>query len=384
MMSAPIYFDYAAATPLDERVFDAMRPYFSDRFFNPSAAYQAARSVRTELDEARHRLAIEIGAKRDEIVLTAGATESVNLAFLGLLSLEDHAVIGATEHAAVRDVAAMFDCTIAPSTSTGFITPEAIRKAVRDDTVLVSVTAADSELGTVQPLAKIGATVREIRHDRQARGIATPLYLHSDASQAAGALDLHVARLGVDLLSLNAAKSYGPKQVGLLWSRSDIQLQPLIRGGGQERGLRSGTENVAGAIGFARALEIAQSKRHAEAERVRKLRDRLQDGLTQLLPELIVNGSPKKRLPGHLNISLPGLDAERVVFHLDAKGLMLATGAACAANKGTRSTVLEATGMSPEAADGSLRISLGRYTTDAEIDRAIPMIADAIRTEKAL
>lgn len=383
-MSTPIYLDYAAATPLDERVFAAMRPYFFGHFHNPSAAYQAARQVRTALDEARHQLAIEIGGKRDEVILTAGATESINLAFNGVLEAGDHVVIGATEHAAVRAVALCYDHATAAATTRGIITPEAVKAAVTDATKLISITAADSELGTIQPLSKIAAVVETIRRDRLLRNIETPLYLHSDASQAAGVVDMHVARLGVDLLTLNAAKCYGPKQVGLLWAAAHIRLKPLIHGGGQERGLRSGTENVAGAIGFAMALHIAQKQRHSESDRLRTLRDDLEKRLRTDIPGLVINGSSKKRLPGHLNISLEGLDAERVVFHLDARGVQVATGAACAANKGTRSPVLEAVGMSDSLADGSLRLSLGRQTTAADIEAAAMLIAEAIRTEAAL
>lgn len=383
-MSTPIYLDYAAATPLDERVFRAMQPYFAEHFYNPSAAYSAARQVRVALDDARHTLAIEIGGKRDEVVLTAGATESVNLAFRGILAEGDHVVIGATEHPAVRAVASQFNVSTAASDAKGVVSPEAVAACITDATRLVSITAADSELGTLQPLSKIAQVIERIRHDRRERGITTPLLLHSDASQAAGVIDLHVARLGVDLLTLNAAKCYGPKQVGLLWTASHVALKPLIYGGGQERGLRSGTENVAGAIGFAMALHLAQKRRHSDGERMRALRDRLQTKLCAALPELVVNGSKKKRLPGHLNVSLDGLDAERVVFHLDSLGVQVATGAACAANKGTRSAVLEAVGMSETLADGSLRFSLGRHTTDEEIDRAAPLIIEAIKTEAAL
>lgn len=383
-MSAPIYLDYAAATPLDERVFRAMQPYFTEQFYNPSAAYSAAREVRVALDEARHSLAIEIGGKRDEVVLTAGATESVNLAFRGILDEGDHVVIGATEHQAVRAVASQFMFSVASSDGKGMITPESVVACITDTTKLVSVTAADSELGTIQPLSNIAESIEVIRQDRRKRGITTPLYFHSDASQAAGVIDLHVARLGVDLLTLNAAKCYGPKQVGLLWAASHISLKPLIFGGGQERGLRSGTENVAGAIGFAMALHIAGKQRHGEGERVRQLRDSLQTILVEGVPDLVVNGSKKKRLPGHLNISLEGLDAERVVFHLDASGVQVATGAACAANKGTRSHVLEAVGMSDSLADGSLRFSLGRQTTVEDIERAAPLIINAIKAEAAL
>lgn len=383
-MSTPIYLDYAAATPLDERVFAVMQPYLAERFYNPSAAYEAARQVRVALDDARHQLAIEIGAKRDEVVLAAGATESVNLAFRGILHDGDHVVIGATEHPAVRAIASQYDHAYAPSNAKGIITPEAVEAVVNDRTALVSITAADSELGTIQPLSKIAEVIERIRRDRRARGIQRPLYLHSDASQAAGVIDLHVSRLGVDMLTLNAAKCYGPKQVGLLWCASHIRLQPLIHGGGQERGLRSGTENVAGIIGFAAALHIAQKHRHVEGDRVRALRDALQQELTAAVPGLVVNGSSKKRLPGHLNVSLEGLDAERVVFHLDSQGVLVATGAACAANKGTRSAVLEAVGMSEALADGSLRFSLGRQTTTQDIQRAVPLIVEAIRAEAAL
>ncbi len=383
-MSTPIYLDYAAATPLDERVFDAMRPYFSEEFYNPSAAYMKAREVRAALEDARHSLAMTIGGKRDEVVLTAGATESINIAFRGLLEPGDHVVIGATEHPAVRSVAHAFDCSEAAATAKGIITPEAVKAAITDQTKLVSVTAADSELGTIQLLPKIAEVVTMVRADRRSRGVSQPLYFHSDASQAAGAIDLHVARLGVDLLTLNAAKCYGPKQVGLLWAASHVRLKPFLLGGGQERGLRSGTENVAGAVGFAFALASVQKKRHTEGVRLRKMRDTLQRALAAELPALVINGSEKKRLPGYLHVSMPGLDAERVIFNLDAKGVMIATGAACAANKGTRSSVLEAVGMDEAYADGSLRISLGHQIALEDIDRVIPLIVAAIRTESAL
>jgi cysteine desulfurase len=383
-MSTPIYLDYAAATPLDERVFATMQPYLTEQFYNPSAAYSAARDVRAALDEARHTLATTIGGKRDEIVLTAGATESVNLAFRGLLEPGDHVVVGATEHPAVRAIANQYDVSVAASDPRGSIKPEAVEAVITDKTKLVSIAAADSELGTVQQLSKISELIERVRRDRRARGIAQPLYFHSDASQAAGVIDLHVARLGVDLLTLNAAKCYGPKQVGLLWASAHVPLKPFIFGGGQERGLRSGTENVAGAVGFATALHGAQKHRHGESDRVRRLRDRLQAKLLEALPELVVNGSAKKRLPGHLHISLDGLDAERVVFHLDNFGVQVATGAACAANKGTRSAVLEAVGMIESLADGSLRLSLGRQTTEADVDQAAELIVEAITKERAL
>lgn len=381
-MAGIIYLDHAAATPLDERVFAAMRPFFTDQFYNPSAAYQPAREVRAAYEGARHRLAMAIGASRDEIILTAGATESINIAFHGVLNNGGHVVIGATEHAAVRGAAGAFDFSMAETTEKGIITPESVVHAIRDDTRLVSVALAESELGTVQKLRDIAAIIHETREKRLASGNSTPIYLHTDASQAAGLLDVNVARLGVDLLTLNAGKVYGPKQVGLLWTRRGIILEPFIRGGGQERALRSGTENVAGAVGFAAAIELARDMRHDEIKRLTTLRDSLEKQLLEAIPDMVVNGQPKRRLPSHLHVSVPGLDAERVVFALEERGILVATGAACAANKGTRSAVLTAIGLSDELADGSLRFTLGHLSNQENIASAAIAIIEVIGQER--
>ncbi len=361
-----------------------MEPYFAGQFYNPSAAYQASRNVKAAYEDARHRLAMTIGAAKEEIIVTAGATESINIAFHGVLQPGDHVVIGATEHAAVRGAAEGFECATALSDKRGMISPEAVKAVLTGKTKLVSIILADSELGTVQKLRDIAAVIHEERASRLAHGNTQPIYLHSDASQGAGALDINVARLGVDMLTLNAGKVYGPKQVGLLYVRSGIVLAPLIRGGGQERGVRSGTENVAGTIGFAHALKLAQAERHEENERLSGLRTQLLNGLTAGLEDLVVNGHPKRHLPGYLNISLPGVDAERVVFALDSAGIQVATGAACAANKGTRSKVLEAIGLDEPAADGSLRMSLGHLNTPGQIERVIPIIIGTINRERNL
>ncbi len=383
-MSREIYLDYAAATPLDKRVFLAMEPYLSAHFYNPSSSYSPAREVKRDYDAAKHSIAQLIGAKRDELIMTAGATESINLAFHGVLQPDDNVVIGAIEHPSVYAVAAGYQFSLAKSTTKGVITPEAVSAAVKDTTKLVSITAADSEIGVVQSLGDIARELEKIRDSRRRRGINTPLYFHTDASQAVGMIDLHVARLGVDMLTLNAAKCYGPKQVGLLWVSSRVKIQPSFRGGGQERGLRSGTENVAGVIGFSVAMRLAVEKRHTNVKKLRELRLRLQNGLTKSLPDMVINGHSKKHLPGIINISHPSVDGERVVMHLDMKGLYCSTGAACAANKGTRSKALEAIGLSPELADGSLRLSLGKYTTEEEIDRAITLITEAVTAERGL
>jgi len=213
------------------------------------------------------------------------------------------------------------------------------------------------------------------------RGDKTPIYLHSDASQGVSQLDVNIARLGVDMLTLNSGKMYGPKQMGLLWAASHVRLNPLIVGGGQERGLRSGTENVAGTIGFARALELATTHRKFESERLAKLRDSLQTALTNAFTDAIVSGHPKHRLAGHLHISFPGLDGERLIFILENRGVLVSTGSACAANKGTRSHVLMAIGMTPEIADGSIRITLGHLSTPENTGLAGNIIIEELKKE---
>ena len=245
----------------------------------------------------------------------------------------------------------------------------------------MSVQLANNELGTIQPLREIADVVRAERNRRAQAGDTTPLYFHSDASQGLGHVDVHVARLGVDALTLNAGKVYGPKQVGCLWVDRFVRLQPLVRGGGQEKGVRSGTENVAGTIGFAYAIEQAMRHMRGEVARLTALRDTLERTLCETFPDAIVSGAQKKRLPGYLHISFPGLDAERLIFSLEMRGVLVATGSACAANKGTRSHVLTAIGLAPEVADGSLRITLGRLTTAETMPAATAILIEVIANE---
>ena len=374
-----LYLDHAAATPMDERVLRAMQPYLTELFFNPSSPYAPALQVRRDYEAAKQVIASRIGAKGDELVMTAGATESINLAFN---SIGGHVVTAAIEHHAVLAAAKRYDHTIVESDERGLVSAGTIKAALRPDTRLVSIALANNELGTVQPLREIAAVIHAEREARRASGNPVPIYLHTDASQGAGQLDVHVARLGVDLLTLNAGKVYGPKQVGLLWASSHVRLNPQIVGGGQERGLRSGTENVAGVIGFAKAMELADDHRKYEAERLRKLRDDLQKKLVAAFDDAIVSGSQKRRLPSHLHISFPGLDAERLVFALEMRGVMVATGSACAANKGTRSHVLTAIHLPPDVADGSLRLTLGHLSTDETIAKAGDIIIEEITRER--
>lgn len=375
-----IYLDYAAATPLDADVLTAMQPYFSDAFYNPSSPYAPAVAVRREYEKAKADIASVIGARSGELTMTAGATESINLAFA---SGNGHVIVSAIEHQSVLAAAARHEYTLVATDHNGRVDPEVIRKAIRPDTWLVSTGLANNEIGTVQPLSKIAAVIADVRQQRRAEGNQTPLYLHSDASQGAGQLDLHVARLGVDMLTLNAAKVYGPKQVGLLYASRTVQLQPQIVGGGQEAGLRSGTENVAGVIGMAHALRRADARRHSEVERLKNLRDKLQSLLVDAFPDAVLSGHPKHKLAGHLHISFPGLDAERLVFGLEARDVLVATGSACAANKGTRSHVLIAIGLEDSVADGSLRLTLGKDTNEQMISQAAEHIIAEVRRESA-
>jgi len=374
-----VYLDHAAATPLDPDVLAAMQPYFSDHFYNPSSPYAPAVTVRREYEAAKATIAGLIGARPGELTMTAGATESVNLAFG---ARPGHIVTTVIEHQAVLAAAARTDHTLVAVDHHGQVDPDAIMQAVRPDTWLISVGLANNEIGTIQPLGKIAAAIARIRTERQAAGNTTPLYLHSDASQGAGQLDLHVTRLGVDMLTLNAAKVYGPKQVGLLYAARSVNLQPQIVGGGQEAGRRSGTENVAGVVGFARALQIADGARKDEVARLSKLRDRLESLLTDAFPDAVVSGHSKHRLSGHLHISFPGVDAERLIFGLETKAIYAATGSACAANKGTRSHVLTAIGLDDATADGSLRLSLGKLNDDDQIARAAQAIIAEVTREK--
>lgn len=373
-----IYLDHAAATPLDPKVLKEMQPFFADAFFNPSAPYAPAIDVRRHYNDAKSKIAQAIGGKADELIITAGATESINLA---ISSIGGHIVTANIEHHSVLETVKKHDHTIIQADEKGVVSTDKIAKSITSKTRLVSIALANNELGTIQPIRDIAEVVKLERKKRLAAGNDTPIYLHSDASQGVGQLDVNVARLGVDMITLNASKIYGPKQVGVLWVSSGVKIQPQILGGGQERGLRSGTENVAGVIGFAKAITLASEHRNYESKRLSGLRDFLQQELEQAFPEAIVSGNQKHRLAGHLHISFPGIDAERVLFALESRGVMVATGSACAANKGTRSHVLTAIGLSPEMADGSLRISLGHLSNEANIRSAAEIIKEEISKE---
>lgn len=373
-----IYLDHAAATPMAPEVFEAMQPFFSGQFYNPSANYMAAQQVRRALDTARADVAAILGARASEIIFTAGGTESDNLAVAGVMQqfADGNVVVSGIEHDAVLAPAAQFDCRIASVNEQGMVDLSDLRAKIDDKTVLVSVMYANNEVGTVQPIRKVAQLVSEIRDERRLAGNATPVYLHTDACQAANYLDLHVARLGVDLMTLNGGKIYGPKQSGILYVSSRVNLGPIIRGGGQERDLRSGTENVAAAIGFACALQLVQASRHDEVVRLAELQSKAFKQVTERLPGAVINGSTKLRLPNNIHLTLPGQDNERLLVELDERGVLAAAGSACSASDEEPSHVLRAMGLTDEQAQASLRFTMGRATTLEDLAALVDVLAE--------
>lgn len=364
---------------MDERVLKSMMPYFMDQYFNPSAAYLPAVQVRADVEEARHTIAKIIGAKSAEIIFTAGATESVNLAMTGV---RGRILTSATEHQSVMNLARQRDGLILPVNKHGQIDLAELEQSITDDIEMVTIGYVNSETGVIADISGIGRVVRTVRESRRQRGVENPLYFHTDASQATGILDLNVARLGVDLMTLNASKCYGPKQVGLLYVRAGVKLSPIIVGGGQENGLRSGTENVPGIIGFAKAMEIAHKTRDSEVKRLKALRQEAIRKLQSELPDVIINQCKNRNSPSIINFSVPNVDGERVLFRLDDRGIMVSTGSACAANKGVRSHVLTAMGLDPVVVDGSIRLSLGRFTTAQELDQALALVIETVNEQR--
>lgn len=377
-----IYLDYAAATPVSKQVRAAMAPFFSDNFFNPSAPYLPAKRVREIYEAAKDQLAHTIGAKGNDLIITAGATESINLAFTAAPA-NSRILILATEHAAVRAAAYR---TSQPVTEIkvnrdGLIDLQDFKNQLRADVSFVSISLANNELGTIQPIAEIAELIRAERQTRLKNQHPLPIFFHSDASQALHLLDINVARLGVDLLTINAAKVYGPKGVGALYCSHDAALQPIVVGGGQERGLRSGTENVPGLIGFAAAAKFAKahlsSNRQKYLELIKILRAELQNA--RVKP--IFLGTSKHQLANFCPVSFPGLDAERLIYLLEDQEIYLATGAACAASKGEKSPVLTAIGLNDSEIAGSLRISLGQANSPEDIHAAATAIVAAVNLE---
>jgi cysteine desulfurase len=371
-----IYLDYAATTPVDRRVLAAMLPYFTEHAGNPSSMHAFGQEARAAVDRARLEVASLLGARPGEIIFTSGATESDNLAVIGVAlarvpqgasGSKGHVITSTIEHHAVHEACHFlqergFEVTMVPVGASGIVDPDDVRRALRPDTALISIMAANNEIGTLQPVAEIGAIARE-------HGVP----FHTDATQWVGALPARVDDLRVDLLSLSGHKRYGPKGVGALYVRTGTPLVPLQRGGGHERGRRGGTENVPGIVGLGAALRIAGAEMDEEIERLTALRDRLIAGALAI-PGVALNGDPVRRLPNNVNLSVDGTDSQSLVIALDLRGVGVSAGSACSSGTLEASHVLTALGVPAERAMSAVRLTLGRPTTAAEVDEALDVL----------
>ena len=367
-----IYLDYAATTPTDPEVARVMLSYQTKVFGNPSSNHSFGLEAREAVEEARSKIAAFIGARSDEIVFTSGGTEADNLALKGIVlsneSRGNHIITTSIEHPAVIETCKYlknlgFRVTYLPVDSHGLVDPDDLRKAVTAKTILVSIMHANNEVGTIEPIADIGQITRE-----------AGIYFHTDAVQTVGHIPVDVNLLGVDLLSISSHKLYGPKGIGVLYARKGIELTPLLHGGGQENKRRSGTENTASIVGFARAIEIITQEMPAEATRLISLRNRLTAGILERIDSVKINGHPLLRLPNNINISIDYIEGEAVMLNLDLEGISVSTGSACSSADHGPSHVILAMGLPREQAYSSLRITLGRWTTEIEIDYALDVL----------
>jgi len=375
-----IYLDHAATTPMDPRVLEAMMPYLGPEYGNPSSIYSIAQRSKIALDEARSDVAEVLGCTPEEIIFTSGGTESDNLAILGVARANSkkgkHIVTTKIEHHAVLHPCEVlekegFKVTYVDVEPNGIVDPAKVKEAVREDTILVSVMYANNEIGTIQPIGKIGRFCKK-------RSIP----FHTDACQAAGTLKMNADRLKVDLLTLNGSKIYGPKGIGVLFVRKGVNIQPLMYGGEQERRIRPGTENVAGIIGLAKALKLAQASREKENVRLSRMRDYLIKGIEDKIPKVILNGDRTERLPNNVNMSILDIEGEALLLRLDMTGVAASSGSACTSGSLDPSHVILALGHSYEIAHGSLRFSLGKDTTKKDLDyvlEVLPKIVDDLR-----
>ncbi|MHB1456346.1 MAG: cysteine desulfurase NifS [Armatimonadota bacterium] len=376
-----IYLDHAATTPVHPDAAEAMRPYMTEKYGNPSSLHSFGQEAKRALDAARDLIADSIGASPAEIYFTSGGTESDNLALIGvssaMASKGNHIITSSIEHHAVLETCAYlstkgFNITYLPVDEYGIVDPESVKNAVTDKTVLVSIIHANNEIGTIEPISQIAEFTR-------ASGIA----LHTDAVQTVGHIPVDVDALGVDLLSLTAHKFYGPKGIGALYVRKGTRIAPLIHGGSQERNRRAGTENIPGIIGMAKALEISIVEMAMTSTNDLKLRTLLINGLLKAIPGIQVNGHPHLRLSNNANISVPGVEGESMLLMLDMKGIAASSGSACSSGALEPSHVLKALGVPFELAQGTLRFSIGRSNTEAEIDctiESLKAIVDRLRS----
>ena len=378
------YLDYQSGAPVDPRVVDAMLPYMSELFGNPAVLHADGDPAREALETARARVAVLIGADPKEIVFTSGATEASNLALKGvarrMAAKGKHVISSAIEHRSIITPLKYlekngFDVTYLPVDTEASVDPAAVRDAIREDTILVSIMTANGEVGTIQPVGEIASIARE--HD---------VLFHTDAVQAEAWVPLDVGTLPFDLVTLSSNDIYGPKGVGALYVRKGTRLEAVLHGGGQERGLRSGTENIPGIVGFGMAAELARDEMTADADRVRALRDRLFEGILETIGDAEVNGSRDRRLPNNVNIRFKYIEGESLILSLDMEGLRASTGSACSVKTLEASYVQIAMGVLHEEAHGSLQLTLGRWSSDEDVDRVLevlPGIIDRLRAMSA-
>lgn len=374
-----VYLDNASTTQVDQKVLDVMIPYFREKYGNPSSLHHLGRINKDAIDSGRKVVAEYLGVIPSEIIFTSGGTEADNLAMFGLAHAYKHKgkhiIVSSIEHKAILDPCKRledegFSVTCLKANRQGFVSVDELRKELRPDTILVSVMYANNEIGTIQPIKQIARMLKK-------RTDCSPIF-HTDACQAAGALSINVKELGVDALTMSASKMYGPKGVGVLYLNKKYTLEPVVLGGGQERGVRSGTENVANIVGLAKALELAESKRVKESERLTALRDYFLEMIKNTIKGVVVNGSMKNRLPNNINVSIPGVEGEALLLLLDDKGVYCSTGSACSSFDLDPSHVLVKIGLPLELAHCSVRFTLGRYTTKRDIDYAVKALASSV------
>ncbi len=388
--SKTIYLDYAAATPLDRSVLKAMLPYLQAEYGNPSSLHHKGASARKAVESARKSVATVLGAGSEEIVFTSGGTESCNLAILGAAQAapRGHIITSAIEHHAVLDpikqlIKEGWKATVLKVNKEGLVNPADVQKALRKDTVLVSVMYANNEIGTIQPIGEIGKILSRENQVRSKRKAGRILF-HTDASSACGSLDINVNKLGVDLLTGSSSKFYGPKGAGFLYVRKGTALEAIVHGGGQEKNLRSGTENVAGIVGLASALVLAEQRKASENLRLSKLQAYAFKEILSRVKNVIVNGTyePSKRLANNLNFTIPGIEGEALMLYLDSAGMCVSTGSACATGSTDASHVLLAIGRSSSQAQQSIRVSLGKDTTLGDIKYFLKALYEKIQLLK--
>lgn len=381
----PIYMDYAATTPTDQRVVEAMLPYFGEIYGNPSSLHGFGQEARAAMEGARAKIAAFLGAKPAEIVFTSGGTESDNFAIKGVAWANrkkgDHVITSAIEHHAVLETCRFlekegFRVTYLPVDGDGLVDPADVVKAITDRTILISIMHANNEIGTIQPIAEIGRIAK-------GKGIC----FHTDAVQTFGHLPFTVDELNIDLLSASAHKLYGPKGMGLLYIRKGTRITPLVHGGDQESGRRASTQNVPGIVGFGKAVELAAATLHEEVVRLTSLRDRFIQGIFERIDGIRLNGHPVRRLPNNINLSVESIEGEGMILSLDMLGIACSTGSACSSSSLEPSHCLLAIGLPHELSHGSLRFSLGMYTKEGDIDavlEALPQVVGRLRAMSPL